>query len=527
MPAGRSDGAPIARNRLSAQEGKRAMTKSDRRARRTVMLLPDETVRTPATAAPDADFVQVQGNGVSLQETMLRPDGAPVLVDVRAGDGTSVYGWVWVDPDTVDGGDGLGLVSLTCERCPEGDDDCAHVTEGSETLQSTLNDVPRGPEWAVAHENVEGLVAESVLEAARARARQALVPTEAAPRVVAARHMADAVQQARERFAARQRRPIPYMTSNATGGLGDQSGGRAFGIELEFVFPRRTDQGAAIRRIGRDLHDAGLTATPNQTYYHAAAQGGYRSGFWSFERDATVAGEIVSPIMYDTDETWEQLSEVCRIVREHDGRPGRGAGCHVTVGCADYDHLLENHENLVNAVRSYEDLLHRVGQNTWRRHHRRSTWSQPQPELPPGGFTGLPQVRTSQSRYYTVNLGHMTGRARTDRAEFRVWDSTVRPEEIQAQINLSLGLAEAACHERDWGPPTPVGTNYLAVNDPGRLPASLAAHYADYGLDQQVQDLGARLFAHPEQREQLAGLYAMTTWERPERRTRRVPYSQH
>ncbi len=231
--------------------------------------------------------------------------------------------------------------------------------------------------------------------------------------------------------------------------------------------------------------------------------------------------------MYDTEETWEQIREVCRVVREHGGRPGPGAGCHVTVGCADYDLDLTNHGNLVNAIRAYEDVLYRVGQNTWRRHHRRSGWAGEQPRLPIGGFTTLEQVRQGHHRYYNVNLGHMSD-SPSDRAEIRLWDSTVRPEEIQAQINLSLGLAEAATHQRDWGPHTPVGTNWRAENDPNALSRTDAARFGASGRDQQVRDLGVRLFEHhPEQREQLAALYAMTTWERPERRSRRVPYTQH
>lgn len=78
---------------------------------------------------------------------------------------------------------------------------------------------------------------------------------------------------------ARQARgddPVPYMTEDATGGLGARDGGRGFGVELEFDFePTVANRAAAMSAITRDLRAAGLTRQRSQGRYHAAAGRGY------------------------------------------------------------------------------------------------------------------------------------------------------------------------------------------------------------------------------------------------------------
>ena len=65
--------------------------------------------------------------------------------------------------------------------------------------------------------------------------------------------------------------------------IGDPN--QTFGIEIEF-------DGADANQVARALYEAGLTSSPHQEGYHSRNR---RPGMWSVERDATVAGEVVSP----------------------------------------------------------------------------------------------------------------------------------------------------------------------------------------------------------------------------------------
>ncbi|MFD0474790.1 hypothetical protein ACFQ0B_45995 [Nonomuraea thailandensis] len=64
--------------------------------------------------------------------------------------------------------------------------------------------------------------------------------------------------------------------------------------------------------------------------YHSTKDAGYRSGahggrgLWRLEKDSTVMGELVSPILYDEPETWENIRLACEIIRAHGGTAASG-----------------------------------------------------------------------------------------------------------------------------------------------------------------------------------------------------------
>src|SRR6202521_5381114 len=72
---------------------------------------------------------------------------------------------------------------------------------------------------------------------------------------------------------------------------------QTFGVEIEF-------DGADPNAVARALHEAGLAASPRQEGYHSQRR---QPGMWTVERDITVSGEVVSPVLRDTPETWAQL----------------------------------------------------------------------------------------------------------------------------------------------------------------------------------------------------------------------------
>src|SRR5437868_8557097 len=87
--------------------------------------------------------------------------------------------------------------------------------------------------------------------------------------------------------------------------IGDPN--QTFGIEIEF-------DGANPTAVARALHEAGLGSSARQEPYHSSSR---VPGKWTVEHDATVAGEVVSPIMQDTPETWAQRERGGQILQSH------------------------------------------------------------------------------------------------------------------------------------------------------------------------------------------------------------------
>src|SRR5258708_5411886 len=137
--------------------------------------------------------------------------------------------------------------------------------------------------------------------------------------------------------------------------IGDPN--QTFGVEIEF-------DGADANAVARAFHAAGLASTPNLQGYHS-----YREpGKWVVEHDSTVNGEVVSPVLRDTPETWAQLERACAILRENGATVTTRTGGHVHVGAdsAGMDHDVGRFRRVANACAWAEDLMYRLAAATGR-----------------------------------------------------------------------------------------------------------------------------------------------------------------
>lgn len=319
----------------------------------------------------------------------------------------------------------------------------------------------------------------------------------------------EAYQQALDR-RARGEEPVPYMLEDATGGLGARDGGRPFGVEIEFDIDPGVDRYEALAAIGRDLYDAGLTRYRDQRRYHqgAATHSHEHHRGWRFETDCTVNGEIVSPVMYDEPETWRNVATVCEIVRRHGGRATTRTGGHVHVGLGDYDHTVENHNRLLATAAGYSDTMYRLAQNPAARQHRGRTWCSPNPDPGPG-YSSLTAVRgQNYGHSQGLNFQSVAG-SRADHIEFRMWDGSLSPGVIQAQVNLSLGIT-AAGSRGGYQPPAaePVGTH--RARQPGRRRLRGQEWHDSTRSFRQLADTIYRRSANSAQ---AAALFAVTRWQ--------------
>ncbi|MGV8847031.1 amidoligase family protein [Tessaracoccus sp.] len=434
-------------------------------------------------------------------------------------DGTSTY---LVTPVTTPGPTGGDQLRCTCPDY-QANYDCVHVRQlvadvtrrvnGTEDWDHYLPLAQAQVAADLAREHAESLDAQTTAQATWGGQSTCYAANPAAFRTV--------YKAAKARAAAGEE-AIPYMTVNATGGLGAPGTGRAFGVELEFEFPESMpwdQRAAALTAIGEDLHQANLTSDPYQNGYHSAERNGYSEGHaggWAFERDETVAGEIVSPIMYDTPETWQNIQQVCDIVKTHGGIANRSTGSHVHVSAHNYDHTVENYNQLMSGFAENEDVLYRMAMNPEANRHRGTYWCRPN-NVPSAGYNSVDSARDHNDGHSNgVNMAAMYG-GQSDHVEYRMWDGTLSPAAIQSQVKLSLGMTEAAFRGSPARrTPEPLGShrsyNRQTYGEGRRLTG------ADFDADTaSFRGMVDGLFDRNEDKEQMTALFAVTKWQRTTR----------
>jgi len=217
-----------------------------------------------------------------------------------------------------------------------------------------------------------------------------------------------------------RRGPVEYMYSDV---LPDRN--MTFGVEIEF-------EGGDREAIARDLYEEGLIAEPRQSPYHA---GRLNPNLWAFETDGSVptGGELVSPVFRDTPTAWQQIEKVCEIVRRHGGRATARCGGHVHIGTeSPLDSRNERWRRLLRLVRSYEDVMFRMAAGGTSEGRHRGT----------GYTTSMRSVREwRQTGHY-----HAANR-RSQTVEFRHFNGTLDPRQIQANVRLAAAVVAAAARD--------------------------------------------------------------------------------
>lgn len=260
---------------------------------------------------------------------------------------------------------------------------------------------------------------------AEPRESEAAAAEEAAPPAVLGGHevrLLDDDAAFAEMLARAEAGPPEYEYEDV---LGDPEA--TFGVEIEF-------EGGDRDAIARDLYDAGLIEEPRQRGYHAPRV----PGLWSFETDGSVSGgELVSPVMADTPEAWRQIEQVCEIVRRHGGRATARCGGHVHIGSRrPLDDDGERWNRLRRLCQGYEDLLFRLAAGGESRGvHRGAEGGSYAYSRPLGGRTGIPSGHTDH--YSAVNRRGST-------VEFRYFNGTLDPRQIQANVKIAHALVRAA-----------------------------------------------------------------------------------
>lgn len=317
------------------------------------------------------------------------------------------------------------------------------------------------------------------------------------------------------------RNPVPFLTDDATGGMGVQGTGRAVGIEIEFDLPESMspeEKAAALAGIGRALYRMELTATRVQEPYGVEEVRGYATEHtrgWVFKEDLSCAGEVSSPIMWDTKEAWTNVERVCDTIRRYGGVVSENTGLHVHVSAGDFGSSGETHSRLIELVHDHEDVLYRLGTDPERGVHRGSAFCRRNTTPAPGYVTAVDVLSEQRTdRDVAVNFTSVQGGNATDHVEFRPWDGSLDPAVIQARAKLSLALTQAAVRgvPRDAAAAASLGEHVKRQQQAG--PGQVSWVEESAGL----RALLDQVFWRDVDKRQVAALYAITEWqERQER----------
>ncbi|MBC9701064.1 MAG: amidoligase family protein [Leuconostoc sp.] len=320
---------------------------------------------------------------------------------------------------------------------------------------------------------------------------------------------------------------VPFMTENVTDGIcADGPGTRSFGVELEFDIKRGVNKSQALRKIGEELYAAGLTNTSQQVHYHSAAQNGYQK--WSFERDCTVHAELVSPIMKDTPEHWEQLRQVIEIVERNGGVTSTRAGSHVHVSSGSYQTKVAPHAELLRTFNDNEDIMYRMAANPKRGKHRGTRWCAPNTNDYEQDISKDDErsIRVLQQYDHALGLNFESANNfnwKKANVEFRLWDSTLDVGVIQQQVALSVAMTDYAERkvEAEGSSKKPQGTRKRIGHGRRRENAVLETHGVDKHNDQTFAESHAdaaaffdKMFRTKKHRDAAAALFAVNNWQK-------------
>lgn len=239
---------------------------------------------------------------------------------------------------------------------------------------------------------------------------------------------------------------ITYEYENVLNGSSN-----TFGIELEFV------DGDA-DAIARELYGLGIVGHPRRVSYHARNI----QGKWKLEYDGSVCsgskgGELVSPVLTDTPETWRTIEKICEVAKRYGAKVNQKCGGHVHIGIEPLDTARQRWRRFFKTIAGFEDVLYRVsGGNLGRIRSGYSRYASPFSSQARSAavrrfrldsredVNNLARTASGRNRYFGINLTNIYERNKPNTVEFRYFNGSLDPGNIQANVKVSNGIIMAA-----------------------------------------------------------------------------------
>ncbi|MCL6448209.1 MAG: amidoligase family protein [Armatimonadetes bacterium] len=223
-----------------------------------------------------------------------------------------------------------------------------------------------------------------------------------------------------------------------------------FGLEIEFTAARASE-------VAYKLYLKGLCANSSIHSYHSHRLAGY----WTVESDASVTrryrgmnygGEVVSPVLTDCRQTWEQVEIVCQVIKDCGGKVTEKCGGHVHIGADPLDARCYRWNRLIRIFAGFEDVLYRIaagGQSKGKlRESAANRYALPVTNRLASLLARRDELSGEEikeclwSRYFSLNFKNVGTHKNT--IEFRLFNGTLDPKQIQANVKLAAGIVHAA-----------------------------------------------------------------------------------
>lgn len=256
-----------------------------------------------------------------------------------------------------------------------------------------------------------------------------------------------------------------YKYEDVLGGTGN-----SFGLEIEVEFSNPIDRQRALS----ELHNNGITSSSQLQRYHSTGE----PGMWRAERDGSLGplgAEFVSPVLYDTPETWQQLEKVTDILRRNGAKVTTKCGGHIHLGIAPLDHRTYSWQRLARVGVAYEKQFFRMGgadSESYRRfnrpgNHRGSSYTKPLPSRLSFSGEASPQEsrrRISLDRYTMFNTTNIDRQSGRPAIEMRYPNASLDPKQIQAQVQVANAVLHQAAVVRNGSPEDRFTPKFSEIN---------------------------------------------------------------
>lgn len=242
------------------------------------------------------------------------------------------------------------------------------------------------------------------------------------------------------------REPLRYEYENVLNGSRN-----TFGIELEFV-------GGNADAIAQELYQLGICSHDHRVGYHSRSV----PGKWRLERDGSVSigaggGELVSPVLQDTPETWRTIEKICEVAKRHGATINDRCGGHVHISMDPLDTARQRWKRFFKSVSSFEDVIYRLAGGSLGRIRSGSRYYAREFAPSASSFArrtfnletendvrDLARRASNNNRYFGINLTNISDTNRPNTVEFRYFNGSLDPAQIQANIKIANGVIVAA-----------------------------------------------------------------------------------
>lgn len=239
--------------------------------------------------------------------------------------------------------------------------------------------------------------------------------------------------------------PLSYEYDNVLNGSRN-----TFGIELEFV-------GGDANAIARELYQLGICGYDSRVPYHSPSV----PGKWKLEKDGSVSygdsgGELVSPVLVDCPETWNTIQKICEVAKRHGATINQDCGGHVHIGIDPLDTARHRWKRFFKGISSFEDVLYRLAGGSLGRIRDGSTIYAR--EFANNATMGARSAfametaedirtlasRISNDRRRGINLTNLANPNKPNTIEFRYFNGSLDPAQIQNNVKIANGIITAS-----------------------------------------------------------------------------------